>query len=148
MPRIYVAMSCCGKSYYRHHHHGGYDMHVFHRPMRWMWETLKAESNDVIFINPFDDFEQLFIENGIEELTLILPSPEMKAEILERADHKQTEYDEWPEVYSEIYDTFWNMVNNTHYPRIYLQPGTYVSDIIDDNGDIKEGVEVIVPNKE
>ena len=113
-----------------------------------MLDRLKSDSDATIFINPFDRFEQIFIDNGIEDLTLILPVPEMKAEILERAYNKKDEHDDWPDIYAEIYDTCWNDVNNTHYPRIYLQPGTYVSDVIDDNGDIRDGVEVIVPNKE
>ena len=73
---------------------------------------------------------------------IIIPAPEIKDEILTRIKNRSCARDY--EYISSIYDKEWEALNNAQFDtKVYLKSGQYLSDIIDENGEYKEGVEVI-----
>lgn len=79
------------------------------------------------------------------KINIILPSREMKQEIIERLQARgRAEEVGW--IINE-YDRNWEVLDNAKFDtKVYLKPGQYLSDIIDENGEYKPGVEVIYGN--
>lgn len=77
---------------------------------------------------------------------IIIPSPEMKQEILERIKNRSCARD--AEYIMSVYDKEWEALDKAQFDtKVYLKPGQYLSDIIDENGEYKPGIEVIYGNK-
>ena len=78
---------------------------------------------------------------------VVLPSDEMKMEILERVlkrDLNNKGSADWSTLYQKEYEKLIMWFKSLPFPKIYLKPGQYVSDVIDKDGNPKPGVEVIV----
>lgn len=76
------------------------------------------------------------------ELNVIIPGKDMKEEILDRikARGNNSEY----QSIAAMYDMSWRAADNLPFKtKVYLKPGQYLSDIIDENGEYKEGIEVL-----
>lgn len=65
-------------------------------------------------------------------IRLIMPSPEMKDEIIKRVEKRTTD-PTFSQLFAEYYDQFYSIVNYPYITTIdYLQPGQYLSDVIVD----------------
>ena len=133
MSKVYVALSGCGKSEFCQVHEGwiDFDQKTYneYKQKGTSFENLKIMSN------PFLNFEECFkAENTIP--ILIMPGTDMKEEILRRV-YERNPQDPWALEYRRIYDKFYADLNSRDLEKIYLQPGQYIDDIIDENGDLK-----------
>ena len=66
----------------------------------------------------------------------------MKDEILKRIIERDDNL-RWSEKLSIRWDIIWSTFNSLPCPKIYLKPGQYISDVIDANGNPKEGIEIV-----
>ncbi|MBP5470288.1 MAG: hypothetical protein J6Z11_13700 [Candidatus Riflebacteria bacterium] len=76
------------------------------------------------------------------KVNIIIPCPEMKAEILERIASRGCAQD--LKYLTNAYDQNWEALDNAPFDtKVYLKPGQYLSDIIDENGEYKPGIDII-----
>ena len=76
-------------------------------------------------------------------INIILPCPEMKNEIVNRIKNRTADMTEVNDI-CRMYDFSWKAIDAMPFDtKVYLKPGQYLSDIIDENGEYKSGVEVI-----
>jgi hypothetical protein len=79
------------------------------------------------------------------DFVVVLPEKgaKMKKEIFKRCENR-TDHDEWfTNTYlPQNYDAMWKLANEMPFPKIYLKPGQYLTDILNKDGSLKPGVEL------
>ena len=148
MSKIFLVFFCCGKS-------------TFCRKNPNPWNEIdlamfKAHKNPDILtmlIKFFSRDRNLLIGGGIKSLevvkkfkdfeyNIILPVLEMKDEIIERAAVRDGPITS--KYLTKVYDEEWEALDKAPFnTKVYLKPGQYLSDIIDENGEYKPGIDVI-----
>ena len=144
MPQVYIAMSGSGKSTLCRNNSNCLDMPVL--TSAYDMSRLVKNNAESVFVNPFPSFELRLKKQEIDPI-VILPSPEMKDELLARIQAREPNT-EWLDKYAEIYDNCYTRLSECSFRRIYLQPGQYLSDIFDESGKLKSDIEIITPIKE
>ena len=145
-----IAGSGCGKTYFTKHSLNWLDLdtcvfdkffseeHVEDKIKLYLnYYHYNIITNNVFFALRFCNDKDINIKY------VIIPSLEMKKEILNRIKSRDGLSD-WLYVYNSTYESEINKLESLSLPKIYLKPGQYISDVIDENGDAKPGVEVIV----
>jgi len=120
---------------------------MFYFYPRWGYNCLiagTAESLDFIKYHQNNQiFNKFFRPNFVPlKINIILPGPEMKQEILTRIAGRGCDKD--TNYLTGVYDKNWYALDQAKFDtKVYLKPGQYLSDIIDENGEYKPGVDVI-----
>ena len=82
------------------------------------------------------------------DINIIIPPAEMREEMIARIRHRSAESEE-ADAIVRMYDAAWTAIDKMPFDtKVYLKPGQYLSDIIDENGEYKPGIEVIYGNKQ
>ena len=124
---------------------------MFYFYPRWGYNCLIAGTAEVLEFIKFHQKNELvnrvFRPNFVPlSINIILPSKEMKAEILDRIASRGCAQD--LRYLTQVYDKNWEALDAANFDtKVYLKPGQYLSDIIDETGEYKPGVEVIYGNK-
>ena len=118
-----------------------------------MFKAHKNPDTLTMLIKFFSRDRNLLIGGGIKSLevlkkfkdfeyNIILPILEMKDEIIERAAVRDGPITS--KYLTKVYDEEWQALDNAPFDtKVYLKPGQYLSDIIDENGEYKPGIDVI-----
>ena len=116
---------------------------------RWDYNILIAGTAEALqmIIAHQHNFKNLLRPNYIPlKINIILPSKEMKDEMIARIAGRGCAGD--TKYLTSVYDKNWTALDQAKFDtKVYLKPGQYLSDILDDDGNYKEGVEVIYPNE-
>ena len=164
MSKVYIAFFGCGKTTFCKKHVNWVDLDIsFYVPFRdqkalhnLLYFYLKWDYNLLLCSSPSGNrILQTYLslpENSWQKQTfpinVILPSPEMKDEILQRVMNRSGAIGSEINFITSTYDTTWQALDTMPFDtKVYLKPGQYVSDIIDDEGNYKPNVEIIYPNK-
>lgn len=152
MGKIIAAPSGTGKTYFVKHTLNWIDLDSY--VFEGFINSIKGREKIAELLNWFD---YNIITNNVSALKnpdvknnvayVILPSDEMKIEILERVskrDLDNKESTDWSILYKNDYEKLIMRFKYLPFPKIYLKPGQYVSDVIDEKGNAKSGIEVIV----
>lgn len=149
MSKIIVAVSGTGKTYFVKHNLNWVDFDGYY--FDYLIHSKEGEKK----ITEYIEWCDYNIITGSRRLTrykklkdkiayVILPSEEMRVEILKRVVDRDTiDLNYWASFYIQNYEKVIQDYKDLPFPKIYLKPGQYVSDVIDENGDVKEGVEVV-----
>ena len=139
MTKIYIASCGTGKTWFCQHNAGWIDLDSY---------LLKYVSNDMQFLIKAIKYYRYWgyniltnasavkalLEAGIHIDGIIIPSPQMNDEILNRLKQRQDgdfwKYNQLPSI-CEF---------SPEVPTIRLKPGQYISDVLDSEGNIKNGV--------
>lgn len=135
--KIYCAFTGTGKTYFCQHHNGWVD--IDEEPFVRL--GLQAQSM-MMFFDRYTHYGYKIMTCATPyvlhslaaskqfEIIIILPSAEMKQEILDRI--KERGDATWAEQLTKLYDNFYTYVDKYPYAlkKIYLQPGQYISDVI------------------
>lgn len=141
--KVILAFSGCGKTYFCKHSVNWIDIDYYVFSSFYnskMFENLNTITDWYkynVFLNRPICLEDVVIDY------VILPSIDMRDEIIARISERD-ENPFWPEKLKLNWTSIWASFNDLTYPKIYLKPGQYISDVIDENGNVKPGVEVIV----
>jgi len=114
---------------------------------RWDYNILIAGTSEVLEFIKFHQnntiLNRFFRPNYVPiKINIIIPSKDMKEEMLARIAGRGCERD--TNYLTSVYDKNWQALDNAKFDtKVYLKPGQYLSDIIDENGEYKLGVEVI-----
>ena len=143
MAQIYMAMSGCGKTQF-----------CLNNSTKWRdldSGGLKADPIKLFMLfhngtghNVFLDASEVWLKANIIPYLIILPEKSAKAEIIARVK-AGTNNSEWSVYYEINYDKIYNMLESVKVPKIYLKANQFIADIIDTDGNIKDGIEVIQP---
>lgn len=141
--KVILAFSGCGKTYFCKHNVNWIDIEYYvfssfyHSKLFENLSTLTDWYKYNVFLNT-----PIYLKDVVIDY-IILPSIDMRDEIIARLSERDENLF-WPEKLKRCWASIWASFNNLTYPKIYLKPGQYVSDVIDEKGNVKPGVEVIV----
>ena len=144
--KLIIAFSGCGKTYYCKHTLNWLDLDdfIFHDSatltnlenlLNWYKYNILTNSIKIAW---------KLTNTPLKISYVILPTLDMKNEIISRIKKRDTQNS----YYWALLEKDWKFkiadFMSIDAPKIYLKPGQYVSDVIDENGNAKPGVEVIV----
>jgi len=161
MSKQYIVFTGCGKTTWCKSHlnwvdldigwyHAEFDSHavsnMFYFFPRWDYNLLIAGAEETLKFVQYhkNNFRNLLRPNFVPiKVNIIIPSPEMKDEILARIAGRGCEGD--VRYLTSVYDQNWKALDNykDFDTKVYLKPGQYLSDIIDENGEYKPGIDII-----
>ena len=161
MSKQYIVFSAIGKTTWCKSHLNWVDLDIgwfniysdshavsnlFYFYPRWDYNCLIAGTEETIkFIDYHkNNWKNLVRPNFIPlKVNIILPGKDMKEEMIARIASRGCEGD--TRYLTSVYDKNWKALDEYQNfdTKVYLKPGQYLSDIIDENGEYKPGIDVI-----
>ena len=139
---IFCVYNALGKTYFCQHHLKWADIdeeffHITRAPnlliaLQYRLYTIYGYH---IVTNASPYVMQSLANNEEFEPILILPSEEMKEEIIQRIRDRGD--DDWANYLNEIYDDHLGKVLQTPYKKIFLTSGQYLEDVLNEDGSLK-----------
>lgn len=161
----YIVFTGCGKTYFCKHNLNWVDLDIgwwdtfkdanaasnlFYFYPRWDYNVLIAGTLEVTKFIAYHKANTLNLlrPNFVPlKVNIILPGYDMKEEIRQRIESRGCPGD--VRYLMGVYDRNYQAVDSMPFDtKVYLKPGQYLSDIIDEKGEYKPGIEVIYGNKQ
>ena len=150
--KIIIAFSGCGKTYFCKHNLNWMDIdyyvfYAFYNDVKYSnnLNTITNWYNYNVFLNA-----PIHLKASTKVDYVIIPLKTMKEEIIKRVKERDINQplesgwtNGWIMRLEREWNNLWDRFNALPYPKIYLKPGQYISDVIDEYGNLKKDVEIV-----